>query len=97
MKIPFKYTIKNFTSTKLTTFITIISVAVVVFFFDTVLIIAYGIQKTLTATGLPDNVLITRKAANGEISSIVDGETQDVSRTLSHIAVDKDGKQIISK
>jgi putative ABC transport system permease protein len=97
MKIPFKYTIKNFTSRKLTTFITIFGVALVVFVFAAVLMMAYGIQKTLIATGLPDNVLITRKAANGEISSLVDGETQDVIRTLSHIAVDKDGKQIISK
>lgn len=97
MKIPFKYTIKNFTSRKLTTFITIFGVALVVFVFAAVLMMAYGIQKTLIATGLPDNVLITRKAANGEISSLVDGETQDVIRTLSHIAVDKEGKQIISK
>jgi len=97
MKIPFKYTIKNFTSRKLTTFITIFGVALVVFVFAAVLMMAYGIQKTLIATGLPDNVLITRKAANGEISSLVDGETQDIIRTLSHIAVDKDGKQIISK
>lgn len=97
MKIPFKYTIKNFTSRKLTTFITIFGVALVVFVFAAVLMMAYGIQKTLIATGLPDNVLITRKAANGEISSLVDGETQDVIRTLSHIVVDKEGKQIISK
>lgn len=97
MKIPFKYTIKNFTSRKLTTFITIFGVALVVFVFAAVLMMAYGIQKTLIATGLPDNVLITRKAANGEISSLVDGEAQDVIRTLSHIAVDKEGKQIISK
>jgi len=97
MKIPFKYTIKNFSSRKLTTFITIFGVALVVFVFAAVLMMAYGIQKTLIATGLPDNVLITRKAANGEISSLVDGETQDVIRTLSHIAVDKGGKQIISK
>jgi len=97
MKIPFKYTLKNFTSRKLTTFITIFGVALVVFVFAAVLMMAYGIQKTLIATGLPDNVLITRKAATGEISSIVDGETQDVIRTLSHIAVDKEGKQIISK
>ena len=97
MKIPFKYTIKNFTSRKLTTFITIFGVALVVFVFAAVLMMAYGIQKTLIATGLPDNVLITRKAANGEISSIVDGEAQDVIRTLPHIAVDKEGKQIISK
>ncbi|MBT8377918.1 MAG: ABC transporter permease [Ignavibacteria bacterium] len=97
MKIPFKYTIKNFTARKLTTFITIFGVALVVFVFAAVLMMAYGIQKTLIATGLPDNVLITRKAANGEISSLVDGETQDVIRTLSNIAVNEEGKQIISK
>ncbi|MCU0406577.1 MAG: ABC transporter permease [Ignavibacteriaceae bacterium] len=97
MKIPFKYTIKNFTSRKLTTFITIFGVALVVFVFAAVLMMAYGIQKTLIATGLPDNVLITRKAANGEISSIIEGEAQDVIRTLSNIAVNKNGKQIISK
>ncbi len=97
MKIPFKYTIKNFTSRKLTTFITIFGVALVVFVFTAVLMMAYGIQKTLTATGQPDNVIVTRKAATGEISSLVDGETQDVIRTLSHIAVDKGGNQIISK
>ncbi len=97
MKIPFKYTIKNFTSRKLTTFITIFGVALVVFVFTAVLMMAYGIQKTLIATGQPDNVIITRKAATGEISSIVDGETQDVIRTLPHIAVDKIGNQIISK
>ena len=97
MKIPFKYTIKNFTSRKLTTFITIFGVALVVFVFTAVLMMAYGIQKTLIATGQPDNVLITRKSATGEISSLVDGETQDVIRTLPHIAVNKNGKQIISK
>lgn len=97
MKIPFKYTLKNFTSRKLTTFITIFGVALVVFVFTAVLMMAYGIQKTLIATGQPDNVIITRKASNGEISSLVDGETQDVVRTLPHIAIDKNGKQIISK
>jgi ABC-type lipoprotein release transport system permease subunit len=67
-----------------------------VFVFTAVLMMAYGIQKTLIATGQPDNVIITRKAATGEITSIVDGETQDVIRTLPHIAVDKNGYQIIS-
>ena len=97
MKIPFKYTIKNFTSRKLTTFITIFGVALVVFVFTAVLMMAYGIQKTLKATGQQDNVIITRKAATGEITSLVDGETQDIVRSLSYIAVDDNGKQIISK
>jgi len=97
MKIPFKYTIKNFTSRKLTTFITIFGVALVVFVFAAVLMMAYGIQKTLIATGLPDNVLITRKAANGEISSIIEGEAQDVIRTLSNIAVNKMGNKLFQR
>ena len=97
MKIPFKYTIKNFTSRKLTTFITIFGVALVVFVFTAVLMMAYGIQKTLQATGQPDNVIVTRKAATGEITSLVDGETQDIIASLSHIAVDDNGKQIISE
>lgn len=97
MKVPFKYTIRNFTSRKLTTIITIFGVALVVFVFTAVLMMAYGIQKTLKATGQPDNVIITRKAANGEISSLVDGETQDIVRSLPHIAVDDQGKQIISR
>jgi ABC-type antimicrobial peptide transport system permease subunit len=97
MKIPFKYTIKNFTSRKLTTFITIFGVALVVFVFAAVLMMAYGIQQTLKATGLPDNVIVTRKAANGEISSIIEGEIQDVIRTLPNIATNNSGEQIISK
>lgn len=97
MAVPFKYSLKNFKSRKLTTFITIAGVALVVFVFAAVLMMAYGVQKTLVATGLPDNVLIARKAANGEISSIIQGEIQDIIRTLPHIAKKPDGTQIISK
>lgn len=97
MAVPFKYSLKNFRSRKLTTFITIAGVALVVFVFAAVLMMAYGVQKTLVSTGLPDNVLIARKAANGEISSIISGEIQDIIRTLPHIAKRSDGMQIISK
>ena len=96
MAVPFKYSIKNFKSRKLTTFITIAGIALVVFVFAAVLMMAYGVQKTLVSTGLPGNVLVARKAANGEISSIIGGDTQDVIRTLPHIAKRTDGRQIIS-
>lgn len=96
MKIPFKYTLRNFYSRKLTTFITLAGVALVVFVFAAVLMMAFGIQETLIATGRADNVMVVRKSANGEISSLVDGETQNVIRTLPHIATSADGKQIIS-
>lgn len=96
MKIPLKYTLKNFGSRKLTTAITLIGISLVVFVFAAVLMMAYGIQKTLVSTGSPDNVIIVRKSANGEISSLVDGEAQNVIRTLPHIKTDSNGKQMIS-
>lgn len=96
MKIPIKYTLKNFSSRKLTTVITLVGIALVVFVFTAVLMMAYGIQKTLIATGSSDNVMVIRKAANGEISSLVDGDTQNIIRTLPHIKTTSDGRQIIS-
>ncbi len=96
MHIPFKYSLKNFKSRKLTNIITVAGVALVVFVFAAVLMMAYGIKKTLVATGEPDNVLIARKSANGEISSIIDGDTQNIIRSLPYIAKTSDGKPIIS-
>ena len=96
MKIPFKYILRNFKSRRLTTAITVAGIAMVVFVFAAVLMMAYGIQKTLVATGEPDNVIIARKSANGEISSIVVRDDYNTILTLPHIAKSKDGKPLAS-
>lgn len=96
MKIPFKYIFRNFKTRKLTTSITISGIALVAFVFTAVLMMAYGIRKTLVSTGSNDNVIILRKAANTEISSIIGPDIQDVIRTLPHIKKASDGSQIIS-
>ncbi len=62
MKIPLFYIFKNFTARKLTTGITVTGIALVVFVFAAVLMMAYGVEKTLIATGSDDNIIITRKA-----------------------------------
>jgi ABC-type lipoprotein release transport system permease subunit len=96
MKIPFKYTLKNFGTRRLTTVITVTGIALVAFVFAAVLMMAYGVKKTLVSTGSPDNVKITRKAANGEISSIIDGDTQGIIKSLPYIAKTADGTPVIS-
>jgi len=80
----------------LTNIITVFGVSLVVFVFTAVLMMAYGIQKTLVATGAEDNVIVLRKSANSEISSIISGDIQNVIRTLPHIKTTQNGKQIIS-
>ncbi|MEI7811619.1 MAG: ABC transporter permease [Ignavibacteria bacterium] len=96
MKLPFKYTLRNFSSRKLTTGITITGIALVVFVFAAVLMMAYGVEKTLQTTGSPDNVVIARKGSNGEISSIIDGDVQNTIRTLTNIARTSDKLPMIS-
>ncbi|MCL5027852.1 MAG: ABC transporter permease [Bacteroidetes bacterium] len=96
MKIPLKYTLRNFKTRKLTTGITISGITLVVFVFAAVLMMAYGIQKTMKSTGSPDNVMIFRKAATAEISSIIGPDVQNIIRTMPHIAKASDGTPIIS-
>lgn len=96
MKIPIKYTVRNFWTRRLTTSITITGIALVVFVFAAVMMMAYGVQKTLVATGSDENVLIARKSSQGEISSIIDGDIVNVLSTLPQIAKTADGKLVAS-
>jgi ABC-type antimicrobial peptide transport system permease subunit len=96
MKIPFKYTFRNFTARKLTAIITVSGIAMVVFVFAAALMMAYGVEKTLVSTGSADNIKVLRKSSQGEISSIIDGDTQNIIRALPHIAKGRDGNLMIS-
>jgi len=96
MKIPFKYILRNFWARRLTTSITLGGVALVVFVFAAVLMMAYGVNKTLASTGAEDNVIVTRKSSQGEISSIIDRETANIILALPGIAKGTDGKPIAS-
>ncbi|MCA0389609.1 MAG: FtsX-like permease family protein [Bacteroidetes bacterium] len=95
--IPLKYTVNSLKRRKLTTSITIAGVALVAFVFAAVLMMAYGIEKTLKSTGSPDNIKIVRKSATGEISSLIDGESQSIISTSPLISKSAAGKPLISK
>ena len=66
-QIPLKYILRSSVSRRLTTVITILGVALVVFVFSAVLMMANGVQKTLRSTGSDDNLIVVRKAALSEI------------------------------
>jgi ABC-type lipoprotein release transport system permease subunit len=97
MKIPIKYTIRNMWTRRLTTALTITGIALVVFVFAAVLMMAYGIQKTLIDTGSDDNVVILRKAATSEITSIIQLDQANVVKTLPLVAKMADGKPLLSE
>lgn len=97
MKIPFSYSIRNLFTRRLTTFLTASGMALVVFVFAAVLMLAEGLQKTLVETGSYENVVAIRKAAGSEVQSGVDRLQASIIETQPEIAIGADGKRLIAK
>lgn len=97
MQIPLKYILRSAISRRLTSAITMIGVAMVVFVFSAVLMMANGVQKTLRSTGSDDNVIVARKAAASEIMSIIDREAAGIVVNLPQVARGADGAPLCSK
>ena len=97
MRIPLKYIWRSSSSRRLTTVFTVLGVALVVFVFSAVLMMAHGVEKTLRSTGSDDNVTVARKAAMSEIMSIIDREAAAVIVNMPQVARSNDGRPISSK
>ncbi len=97
MPIPFKYVLRSSSSRRLTTVITTFGIALVVFVFTAVLMMANGIQETLRSTGSDDNVVVARKAAMSEIMSIIDREAAGIVTNMPQVARAGDGRPLSSK
>ncbi|MDZ4347868.1 MAG: ABC transporter permease [Candidatus Binatia bacterium] len=97
MQIPFKYVLRSSSSRRLTTVITMFGIALVVFVFTAVLMMANGIQETLRSTGSDDNVVVARKAAMSEIMSIIDREAASIVTNMPQVARADDGRPLSSK
>ena len=97
MQLPLKYILRSSLSRRLTTVITMLGIALVVFVFTAVLMMANGVQKTLRSTGSDDNLIVVRKAAMSEIMSILDRDAANIVVNLPHVARSADGTPMSSK
>ncbi len=95
--IPVSYIARNLLARKLTTILTAGGMALVVYVFATVLMLAAGLRETLIATGQPDNVVIIRKGAQTEVQSGIDRVSASIVETFPDIARGEDGSKLISK
>jgi len=91
MPMLFSYSIKNAFARKLTGTLTVAGIALVVFVFCAVLMLANGLQKTLAETGNDGNVIVVRKSANTELVSIIVRSDVDIIKADPAIARDADG------
>lgn len=97
MTIPLRYSLRNLWTRKLTTCLTAGGMALVVFVFAAVQMLDTGLRQTLVATGRPDNILVTRRAAGTEISSAVERSQAAIMEAQQEIAVGAGGRRLVSK
>ncbi len=97
MKIPYHYTVRNLWNRKLTTALTVSGMALVVFVFSAVLMLAGGLKKTLVSTGSPDNALVLRRSSTSEVMSTIDRYQAGIIATQPEIALGNDGLPVLAK
>jgi len=71
--------------------------ALVVFVFASILMLARGLQKTLVDTGSSDNVVVLRKGSDSEVMSGVDRDPAAIVETRPEIAIGSDGRRLAAK
>lgn len=91
MAVPFLYSYRSAWARRLTTALTASGMALVVFVFASISMLAEGLEKTLVQTGSPDNVVVFRKGAMSDIQSAISREQASIIEGLPEIAVGKDG------
>ena len=97
MKIPFSYSFRNLWTRRLTTILTASGMALVVFVFASILMLAEGLQKTLVESGSYDNVVVIRKASSTEVQSGIERLQTSIVETQPEVAAGSDGKPILAK
>lgn len=97
MGVPLSYSFRNLWTRRLTTTLTALGMALVVFVFSAILMLAEGLQKTLVETGSSDNVVVIRKGSSTEVQSGIDRYQASVIETLPEIAIGRDGHPLLAK
>jgi len=96
MPLLVSYSFKNAFARKLTGTLTVAGITLVVFVFCAVLMLANGLERTLTDTGSDDNVKVVRKSANTEVVSILPRSNADIVKADPAVARDADGTPLLA-
>jgi putative ABC transport system permease protein len=95
--IPISYSFRNLWTRRLTTVLTALGMALVVFVFAAILMLAEGLRKTLVETGSYDNVIVIRKGSNSEVQSGVSRYQASIIETEPEVAIGAEGQRILAK
>jgi ABC-type antimicrobial peptide transport system permease subunit len=97
MIVPAAYNLRNLMKRRVTTILTVGGMALVVFVFASILMLADGLEKTLVETGSYDNVVVIRKGSTSEVISGIERTQSAIVEMLPQIAVGTDGRKMVAK
>jgi putative ABC transport system permease protein len=95
--VPFSYIWRSLWARRLTTSLTLGGLALVVFVFAGVLMLAQGLEATLVDTGSRDNAIVLRRSAGSELVSQIDRASASILETQPEVAAAKDGRPLLSR
>jgi len=96
MRIPIKYNFLSILVRKVSTTMTVLSIALVIFIFVSVMALANGLETALVSTGEPLNVLVMRRGSGSELSSAVSHDALQVLKYLPGIHAGSNGEPEVS-
>ena len=97
MGLPISYSFRNLWTRRLTTVLTASGMALVVFVFAAILMLAEGLRKTLVETGSYDNVVVIRRGSTSEVMSGVTRPQASIVETQPEAAIGEDGQMLLAK
>jgi ABC-type lipoprotein release transport system permease subunit len=97
MHLLFFYSLRNLLTRRLTTTLTALGMALVVFVFAAIIMLAEGLQKTLIDTGSFDNVVVIRKSSNSEVQSGIDRFQAAIVEIQPEIAMGENARPMTAK
>lgn len=97
MAIPWSYPLRNLGARRLTTALTAAGMAMVVFVFAAVEMLAAGLRATLVDTGSRDNAVLIRKSSQTEVQSSVPREAAAIVEAQPEVADGTDGLRLVAK
>jgi len=96
MFIPVKYNVRYLITRWKGTTITAVTFALVVATFVIVMSLGQGIERALTTTGNPLNVIIMRSGAQADSQSEITTEQYQIARNMPGIAKDQTGQPVVA-
>jgi putative ABC transport system permease protein len=97
LSLLFFYSLRNVLTRRLTTVLTASGMALVVFVFASILMLAEGLQKTLVETGSYNNVVVIRRSSGSEVQSGVSRVQASIVETLPEVASGPMGRPLLAK